>query len=41
MSVASVLHDKGLFNPALWYPYYLFVTLLVYSATVLYCFKRK
>lgn len=41
MSVAWALHDKGLFYAALWYPYFLFVTLLVYSAATLYQFKRR
>lgn len=41
MMVAFVLHDHGLFDPALWFPYYLFVTLLVYSASTLYYFKRS
>ena len=41
MAAASILHDKGLFNPALWYPYFLFVTLLVFSASSLYLFKRR
>ena len=41
MAAASVLNEKGLFDPALWYPYFLFVTLLIYSATTLYQFKRR
>lgn len=41
MNVASVLHEKGLLDAVLYYPYFLFLTLLVYSATTLYCFKRR
>jgi hypothetical protein len=41
MCAAFVLHEEGLFDAALWFPYFLFVTLLFYSATTLYQFKRK
>ena len=41
MGAAFVLRDAGLFDPALWFPYYLFMVLLVYSAATLYCFKRR
>lgn len=40
MAVAWVLQGHGLFDPALWFPYYLFVTLLFYSVGTLYFFKR-
>lgn len=41
MMVASVLHDKGFLDAMVWFPYYLFVTLLIFSATALYRFKRR
>jgi len=41
MSAASVLYDKGMFDAAVWYPCYLFLMLLVYSATTLHCFRRR
>jgi hypothetical protein len=41
MMVASVLHDKGFLDVMVWFPYYLFVTLLIFSATALYRFKRR
>jgi hypothetical protein len=40
MCLAFVLPDAGLFEGGLWFPWYLFVTLLVFSATTLYYFKR-
>ena len=40
MCVAFVLPDAGLFEGGLWFPWYLFVTLLIFSATTLYYFKR-
>jgi hypothetical protein len=40
MLTAFLLHGRGLFDGALWFPYYLFVTLLVNSGGALYFFKR-
>jgi hypothetical protein len=40
MCLAFVLPDAGLFDGGLWFPCYLFVTLLVFSATTLYYFRR-
>jgi hypothetical protein len=41
MGAAFVLYEEGLFDPSLWFPYYLFVTLLLYSVATLYFFKRR
>jgi len=41
MFLASSLFDAGLFDPALWFPYFLLVTLLGHSAGTLYHFKRQ
>jgi hypothetical protein len=40
MCLAFVLPDVRLFEGGLWFPWYLFVTLLIYSATTLYYFRR-
>jgi hypothetical protein len=40
MCVAFVLPDARAFEGGLWFPWYLFVTLLVFSGTTLYYFKR-
>jgi hypothetical protein len=40
MCLAFVLPDARLFEGGLWFPWYLFVTLMVYSATTLYYFRR-
>ena len=40
MSLAFVLPDARLLAGGLWFPCYLFVTLLVFSAVTLYYFKR-
>ncbi len=40
MCVAFVLPDASLFDAGRWFPCYLFVTLLVFSATTLYYFRR-
>ncbi|MEK7405820.1 MAG: hypothetical protein AAB225_11990 [Acidobacteriota bacterium] len=41
MMVAFVLYEAGLFDPALWFPFYLLVTLLLHSTATLYFFKRR
>jgi len=41
MGVAFVLYEEGLFDPALWFPYYLLFTLLLYCLGTLYLFKRR
>ncbi len=41
MAVAWKLSERGLFDTALWFPYYLFVTLVLFSGTTLYLFKRR
>jgi hypothetical protein len=41
MLVAFLLYEAGWFDPALWFPYYILVTLFVYSLGTLYCFKRE
>ena len=41
MFAAFDLKDTGLFDAGLWFPYYIFVNLLVYSASTLYLFKRS
>ncbi len=40
MSLVFVLPDTRLFEGGLWFPCYLFVTLLVFSATTLFYFRR-
>ncbi|HVX65245.1 MAG TPA: hypothetical protein VHA11_01510 [Bryobacteraceae bacterium] len=40
MMLAFQLYQAGLFDPALWFPYYVLVTLLLHSAGTLYYFKR-
>jgi hypothetical protein len=40
MMLAFQLYEAGLFDPALWFPYYILVTLLLHSAGTLYYFKR-
>ncbi len=40
MCLAFVLPDANLFQGGLWFPWYLFVTLFIFSATTLYYFKR-
>jgi hypothetical protein len=40
MFVAFVLHDRGIFDARLFYPYFLLVTILILSATTLLFFKR-
>jgi hypothetical protein len=40
MSLAFVLPDEGLLEGGLWFPCYLFITLLVFSATTLCYFRR-
>jgi hypothetical protein len=41
MLLASLLSDAGAFDPALWFQYYILVTLLVHSTATLYYFKRR
>jgi hypothetical protein len=41
MLLAFILYEAGLFDPALWFPYYLLVTLLFHSVGTLYLFKRR
>jgi hypothetical protein len=41
MLVAFQLSLTGRFNPTLWFPYYLLVTLLLHSVATLYFFKRQ
>jgi hypothetical protein len=40
MALAFVLPDARLLAGGLWFPFYLFVTLVVFSAVTLYYFKR-
>ena len=41
MLLAFQLYQAGLFDPTLWFPYYLLVTLLLHSVGTLYYFKRQ
>lgn len=41
MSVPFVLSEKIAFDATLWFPYFLFVTLLMNSVLTLYYFKRR
>ena len=41
MLLAFQLSEAGLFNPTLWFPYYILVTLLFHSLGTLYYFKRQ
>ncbi len=41
MLVAFQLSEAGLFNPMLWFPYYILTTLLFNSVGTLYFFKRQ
>lgn len=35
-----ILYERGVLNGIIWFPYYFFVTLLIYSACTLYYFKK-
>jgi hypothetical protein len=41
MPLAFQLYQAGRFDPALWFPYYLLVTLLLHSLGTLYYFKWR
>ena len=41
MLLTFQLSEVGLFNPMLWFPYYILVTLLCHSLGTLYYFKRQ
>ncbi len=41
MAVAWILSERGAFDNAVWFPYYLFVTLVLFSGATLYLFKRR
>lgn len=41
MLVAFQLSEAGLFNPAIWFPYYILVTLFIHSLGTLYYFRRQ
>ncbi len=41
MLVAFQLAEAGLFNPLLWFPYYILTTLFFHSLGTLYYFKRQ
>jgi hypothetical protein len=41
MLLAFQLSQAGLFNPAMWFPYYLLVTLFFHSLGTLYYFNRQ
>ncbi len=41
MLIAFCLYEAGRFDAALWFPYYLFVMLLLYSLGTIYYFKRE
>jgi hypothetical protein len=41
MLVVFLLRQAGRFDPALWFPYYILVTLLLHSLGTLYYFKRQ
>ena len=40
MAVLFVLYDKGVLHGLMWFPFYLFATLLAYSISTLYLFRR-
>ncbi len=40
MAILFVLYYQGILDGNLWFPYYMFMTLLVFSAGALYYFKR-
>ena len=41
MLLAFLLYQAGLFDPALWFPYFILVTLFLHSLGTLYYFKRQ
>jgi len=41
MLLGFALCEAGLFDPMLWFPYYLLVTLLLHSTGTLYLYKRR
>lgn len=41
MLLVFLLYQAGRFNPALWFPYFILVTLLLHSLGTLYYFKRQ
>ena len=41
MLLAFQLSEAGLFNPALWFPFYILMTLLFHSLGTIYYFKRQ
>ena len=40
MVLMFILYENGIFNGSIWFPYYFFVTLLLFSGFTLYFFKK-
>jgi uncharacterized protein YjeT (DUF2065 family) len=40
MVIMFILYQNGIVNGLIWFPFYIFITILIYSSAILFCYKK-